>query len=167
MAEPAKSKRATSYYRPSVSIPRNDEVSLDWLNEQTSVSFSLRWLIHRYVEEFGYTDPHATPMRSSPRRGRPPKEAPMEIEPIRVVEEVKPSRVSKPSNPVATPVSTPAVVPVPVQTRIEESRPKTSPTPTPKFVLPAPVLEPEEAIDVTATSTNPSSNIQELFASNR
>ena len=60
--------------RKRVSVPRADVSTLEWMDAQENISFSVRALIHDYIEHEGYSDPTARPVTQLPRRGRPPRE---------------------------------------------------------------------------------------------
>ncbi|MCL2386890.1 MAG: hypothetical protein FWC89_04980 [Defluviitaleaceae bacterium] len=70
------SKDEDNNKRFRISIPTADTAVLEWLKNQTNVSFSLRVLIKDAIAQDGYMDVtcRANPSMGKPRRaGRPPK----------------------------------------------------------------------------------------------
>lgn len=54
------------------SVPPEDTSVIQWLEQQHSISQSLRVLIRDSIERDGYVDAVFRPVRQLPRRGRPP-----------------------------------------------------------------------------------------------
>lgn len=72
------------------SVPRADISTNQWLDEQHSISESLRFLIRESIQRDGYIDVVNKPVEQQPRRGRPSKSE--SVEAIRPVGDVDPDR---------------------------------------------------------------------------
>lgn len=59
--------------RKRFTIPPQDESVLEWVNEQISLSASLRLVIREWIERHGYGDATCLPVAKLPPRGRPPR----------------------------------------------------------------------------------------------
>ncbi|ERI36478.1 hypothetical protein M707_16390 [Arthrobacter sp. AK-YN10] len=57
------------------SVPRADESTNRWLDEQYDISRSLQLLIRESIQRDGYIDVVNRPVEQLPRRGRPPGDA--------------------------------------------------------------------------------------------
>lgn len=55
-------------------VPAADTSVIEWLNEQTDISQSMRLLIRESIQRDGYIDVFYKPVDQLPRRGRPPLE---------------------------------------------------------------------------------------------
>ncbi|MEV0443539.1 hypothetical protein AB0I84_10705 [Streptomyces spectabilis] len=53
-------------------VPAADTSVIEWLNEQTDISQSIRLLIRESIQRDGYVDVFYKPVDQLPRRGRPP-----------------------------------------------------------------------------------------------
>lgn len=73
MSKPKKAIRKPEPVRKRISIPFDDKSTLAWWAVQENPAYSLRLLIHDYIEREGYTDPHNKPVQQLPKRGRPPQ----------------------------------------------------------------------------------------------
>jgi hypothetical protein len=58
--------------RKRISIPKADESSLAWWDEQKDPGLSVRLLIRNEIERNGFSDTAFRPVAQLPRRGRPP-----------------------------------------------------------------------------------------------
>ncbi|WP_434598286.1 hypothetical protein [Streptomyces sp. A5-4] len=127
-------------------VPAADSSVIEWLNEQTDISQSIRLLIRESIQRDGYVDVYYKPVEQLPRRGRPPLESTEQREDDEAVTERRPAArpVQLQPQPVVTdqadavvektapaPVAQPEAVPAPVETAEEPvaSAPSAPPEP--------------------------------------
>lgn len=63
-----KENQKTEPLRTRISIPKNDEVVIKWLQAQSNVSYSIRTLIKNSVQEYGLTDVTCLPVKKLTRK---------------------------------------------------------------------------------------------------
>lgn len=66
-------RRKVNMIRQRISIPESDISVLEWINNQSNVSFSIRMMIKEYIEKYGYSDITCRKVDKQLKRGRPPK----------------------------------------------------------------------------------------------
>ncbi|MEU0942434.1 hypothetical protein ABZ379_06500 [Streptomyces canus] len=125
-------------------MPAADTSVIEWLNEQTDISQSLRLLIRESIQRDGYVDVFYKPVEQLPRRGRPPLESTEEREDDEAVTERGPAARPVQPQPVITdqadavvkktapgPAAQPEAVPAPGETAEEPAARAPSAPPEP------------------------------------
>ncbi|KAB7835910.1 hypothetical protein [Streptomyces mobaraensis] len=137
-------------------VPAADTSVIEWLNEQTDISQSIRLLIRESIQRDGYIDVFYKPVDQLPRRGRPPLEVTEQREDDETTAERRPA--GRPVQLQPQPVVTDQADIV-VQSAVPAPEAQPEPVPAPREVAedPTPSSAPEQpkqaSIDEIMAST--------------